>query len=172
ARYASLPSSEKEEMTKSSSGWRDMFSGGRGLAAAVLMSGVALQAMETFIVSTLLPSVVGDIGGLELFAWNTTVFIIASIVATIFAAVRPFGFGPRGSYIFAAMSFGVGSLICGLAPAMEVMLIGRAVQGFGAGLLTAMSYAMIRIVFPQHLWGRGFALISSVWGVSTLIGPA
>lgn len=159
-------------MTKSSSGWRDMFSGGRGLAAAVLMSGVALQAMETFIVSTLLPSVVGDIGGLELFAWNTTVFIIASIVATIFAAVRPFGFGPRGSYIFAAMSFGVGSLICGLAPAMEVMLIGRAVQGFGAGLLTAMSYAMIRIVFPQHLWGRGFALISSVWGVSTLIGPA
>jgi MFS family permease len=159
-------------MTESSDGWREMFSGGRGLAATVLMSGVALQAMETFIVSTLLPSVVGDIGGLELFAWNTTVFIVASIVAAIFAAVRPFGLGPRGSYILAAMGFALGSLICGLAPVMEVMLVGRAVQGFGAGLLTALSYAMIRLVFPQHLWGRGFALISSVWGVSTLIGPA
>jgi MFS family permease len=46
------------------------------------------------------------------------------------------------------------------------------VQGFGAGLLTAMSYSMIRVIFPQVLWGRAFALISSVWGVSTVIGPA
>jgi MFS family permease len=55
---------------------------------------------------------------------------------------------------------------------MEVMLLGRTVQGMGAGLLTAMSYAMIGIVFPQHLWGLAFALISSIWGIATLIGPA
>src|SRR5690606_6050360 len=113
-----------------------------------------------------------EIGGLELFAWNTTVFIVASIIASIFAAIRPFGLGPRGIYVFAAFGFGLGSLICGLAPNMEVMLLGRAVQGFGAGLLTAMSYSMIRLMFPQELWGRAFALISSVWGVSTVIGPA
>jgi MFS family permease len=149
-----------------------MFRGGRGLAAITLASGVGLQALETFIGSTLLPSVVREIGGLELFAWNTTVFIVASIVASIFAAVRPFDLGPRGIYIFAAFGFGLGSLICGLAPNMEVMLVGRAVQGFGAGLLTAMSYSMIRVMFPPELWGRAFALISSVWGVSTVIGPA
>lgn len=152
--------------------WGAMFSGGRALAAITLASGVGLQAIEAFIGSTLLPSVVRDIGGLELFAWNTSVFIVASIIASIFAAVRPFGFGPRGIYIFAAFGFGLGSLICGLAPNMEVMLLGRAVQGFGAGLLTAMSYSMIRLMFPQELWGRAFALISSVWGVSTVIGPA
>jgi MFS family permease len=55
---------------------------------------------------------------------------------------------------------------------MEIMLLGRAVQGFGGGLLTAMGYAMIRLVFPQHLWGNAFALISGVWGVATLVGPA
>lgn len=159
-------------MTTSKSGWRDLFSGGRALAVTVFAGGVGLQAIETFVGSTLLPSVVADIGGLELFAWNTTVFIVASIVASIFAAVRPFGIGPRGSYVLAAMGFAVGSLICGAAPSMEIMLVGRVVQGFGAGLLTAMSYAMIRIVFPEHLWGRAFALISSVWGVSTLVGPA
>lgn len=152
--------------------WRAVFSEGRALAAIVFASGVGLQAMETFIVSTLLPSVVREIGGLELFAWNTTVFIVASIIAAIFAAVRPFGLGPRGTYVMAALGFGLGSLVCGFAPAMEVMLVGRAIQGFGAGLLTAMSYAMVRIVFPERLWGRAFALISSVWGVATLIGPA
>lgn len=152
--------------------WGAMFADGRALAAITLASGVGLQAMEAFIVSTLLPSVVGSIGGLELFAWNTTVFIVASIVASIFAAVRPFGLGPRGTYIFAAAGFGLGSLICGLAPNMETMLAGRAVQGFGAGLLTAVGYNMIRLVFPQRLWGRAFALISTVWGVCTVVGPA
>lgn len=152
--------------------WGEMFRGTRGLAAITLASGVGLQALETFIGSTLLPSVVGEIGGLELFAWNTTVFIVASIVASIFAAVRPLGLGPRGIYLFAAFGFGLGSLICGLAPNMEVMLLGRAVQGFGAGLLTAMSYSMIRLMFPPELWGSAFALISSVWGLSTVIGPA
>ena len=63
--------------------WGAMFSQGRALAAITLASGVGLQAMEAFIVSTLLPSVVGDICGLELFAWNTTVFIVASIVASM-----------------------------------------------------------------------------------------
>ncbi len=149
-----------------------MFAEGRALAAIVLVGGVALQAIETFIGSTLLPSVVKDIGGLELFAWNTTVFIVASIIASIFAAVRPFDLGPRGIYLVAAFGFGLGSLVCGAAPNMETMLVGRAVQGFGAGLLTAMSYAMIRQVFPQEFWGRGFALISSVWGVATVVGPA
>lgn len=152
--------------------WGAMFRGGRGLAAVTLASGVGLQAMETFIVSTLLPSVVGEIGGLELFAWNTTVFVVASIIGTIFAAVRPFNLGPRGIYIVAAAGFGLGSLICGLAPDMPTMLAGRAIQGLGAGLLTAMSYSMIRVIFPRELWGRAFALISSVWGVSTVIGPA
>ena len=159
-------------MTATDNSWGAMFAGSRGLAAVTLASGVGLQAIETFIGSTLLPSVVAEIGGLELFAWNTTVFIVASIIASIFAAIRPFGLGPRGIYVFAAIGFGLGSLVCGLSPNMEVMLAGRAVQGFGAGLLTAMSYSMIRLMFPPELWGRAFALISSVWGVATVVGPA
>jgi MFS family permease len=55
---------------------------------------------------------------------------------------------------------------------MTVLLIGRTIQGFGAGLLIATTLAMIRIVFPQHLWPRAMALNSMVWGVATLLGPA
>jgi MFS family permease len=158
--------------TNNQSSWRDLFSGGRALAVTVFAGGVGLQAMEAFIGSTLLPSAVAEIGGIELFAWNSTLFIVAAIIASVFAAIRPFGIGPRGTYGLAAAGFGLGSLICALAPNMEIMLLGRAVQGFGGGLLTAMGYSMIRLVFPQQLWGAAFALISTVWGVATLVGPA
>ncbi len=153
-------------------GWGELFAGDNGLKIAVLITGVGLPAINVFISGTLMPSVVAEIGGLELFAWSTTLFIVASIIASIFAAIRPFGLGPRQNYIIAAIAFGLGSLISGLAPAIWVMLLGRVVQGFGAGLLGALTYAMIRIIFPERLWTRGMGLISGVWGVATLIGPA
>ncbi|MBN9346848.1 MAG: MFS transporter, partial [Devosia sp.] len=81
-------------MTTSTTTWRDLFQTG-GLALFVIFGGTSLQALEAFIASAMLPTVVADIGGLELFAWNTTVFIVASIVATLFAAVRPKSIGPR-----------------------------------------------------------------------------
>jgi len=151
--------------------WRGFFLTG-GLAIAVFAGGTTLQAMEAFITSAMLPTVVRDIGGLDYFAWNTTLFIVASIAATVFAAVRPAHIGPRDIYVAAAIGFGLGSLICGLAVNMPMLLLGRTVQGFGAGLIIATSLAMIRIVFPQPLWPRAMALNAMVWGVATLLGPA
>lgn len=158
-------------MTTTDTSWRTFFAEG-GIAILIFVGGIGLQAMETFIGSAMLPTVVKDIGGLDFFAWNTTLFIVASIGATVFAAVRPHSIGPRDVYIIAAAGFGAGSLICGLAPSMEVLLLGRTIQGFGAGLLIATTLAMIRIVFPQRLWPRAMALNSIVWGVATLLGPA
>jgi len=151
--------------------WRDLLTEG-GLALPVFVGGVALQALETFIGSAMLPTVVKDIGGLDLFAWNTTVFIVASILATIFAATRPSSIGPRGAYLIAATAFGAGSLVCGLSPTMLVLLGGRALQGFGAGLIVATSFAMLRLIFPQRLWPRAMAMNAMVWGVATVLGPA
>jgi MFS family permease len=159
-------------MSKSQRGWSALFSDGRALSSIVLVGGVGLQAIEGFIGGTLFPSVVAEIGGIEMFSWQATFFIVASIIASVFAAMRPRGLGPRSIYLIAAGTFAVGSVICGLAPDMPVMLLGRAIQGFGAGLLNAMGYLMVRLVYPQPLWPRAFAMISSVWGVATLIGPA
>jgi MFS family permease len=159
-------------MQKERNGWREFLAGDHKLKVAVFGGGVALTAVEVYIGSTLMPSVVADIGGLDLFAWVTTVFIVASIAASMFAAVRPFGLGPRQNYLIAAAAFGVGSLICGLAPSMPVLLLGRAVQGFGGGLLGALAYMMVRLVFPERLWALAIALASSMWAISTLVGPA
>ena len=159
-------------MSSNNNGWRELIADGNGVKVAVFAGGVALTAIEVYIGSTLMPSVVADIGGLELFAWVTTVFIVASIAASMFAAVRPFGLGPRYNYLIAAAAFALGSLICGLAPSMPVLLVGRAVQGFGGGLLGALTFMMVRLVFPEKLWALAIALASSMWAASTLVGPA
>ena len=158
-------------MTPPSTTWRELFETG-GLALAIIAAGTSLQALEAFIVSAMMPTIVADIGGLELFAWTTTVYVVASIVATLFAAVRPRSIGPRGGYMIAAGAFAIGSIICGLAPSMNALLAGRLVQGFGAGLLIAQATSMFRIVFPERLWPRAMALNATIWGVGTMVGPA
>src|ERR1700759_2666996 len=157
--------------TDTDTSWRAFIAEG-GVALPVFIGGVGLQAIEAFIGTAMLPTVVRDIGGLDLFAWTTTLFIVASILATIFAATRPAWIGPRTASLIAASGFALGSLICGLAPSMPVLLAGRFVQGLGAGLLVSTSLAMIRLVFSQPLWPRAMALNAMVWGVATLLGPA
>ncbi|HEX2885895.1 MFS transporter [Vineibacter terrae] len=153
-------------------GWTSLFSGANAARALALAGGVALQAINIYIATTILPSVVADIGGLDYYAWNTTLFVVASIVASALSARFLRRSGPRGAYVVAAALFGLGTLICAAAPSMPVMLAGRLVQGFGGGLLFALSYAMIRLIFDEALWPRAMALVSGMWGIATLVGPA
>ncbi|PHM62447.1 MFS transporter [Xenorhabdus ishibashii] len=152
--------------------WRDLFSSKNAPSAIALSLGVVLMAMNTLIAITILPSVVNDIGGLNLYAWNTTLFVVASIVGSVLSAKLLSSSGARKAYLVASLVFFIGSSLCTVAPTMEVMLIGRAVQGLGGGFLFALSYLMINLVFEQSLWPRAMALISGMWGVATLIGPA
>ena len=124
------------------------------------------------VATTILPSVVQDIGGLDLYAWNTTLFVVASILGSALSARLLGGYGarsyPMGGFAVLHRRGGAGAL----APSMPVMLAGRTVQGFGGGLIFALSYAMINLVFEQRLWPRAMALISAMWGIATLVGPA
>ncbi len=147
-------------------------SGANGVRSVALAGGVALHAINVYIATTILPSVVDDIGGLDLYAWNTTIFVVASILGSALSIRLLQQAGPRSAYAVAAAIFMLGSIGCALAPSMPVMLLGRFVQGLGGGFLFALAYAMIRAVFPESLWPRAMALVSGMWGVATLIGPA
>ncbi len=159
-------------ITNDDSRWADLFSGKNGASAIALSLGVALHAINILVATTILPSVVQDIGGLNLYAWNTTLFVVASILGSALSARLLSGYGARSAYLVASLFFIAGAMLCALAPSMPVMLIGRTVQGFGGGLIFALSYAMINLVFEQKLWPRAMALISAMWGIATLVGPA
>jgi len=140
-------------------------------ATLMLGGGVTLYAVESYITATIAPSIVRDIGGLELFSWMTTLFVAAGVLGSITVATRPKGMGLRAVYIAAALTFGIGSLACAIAPTMPVLLIGRAVQGYGSGMLSGLAYAFIRFIYPEPLWRRASTLYAAIWGVATVLGP-
>jgi MFS family permease len=152
--------------------WRELFSGRNGWRALALTGGVALHAINVHIVTTVLPSVVREIGGLDWYAWSTTLFVVGSILGATLSVRLLAVLGPRGACLAALAVFSAGSVGCALAPAMAWMLAGRTVQGLGGGLLAALSYGLIQLVFAQRLWPRAVALVSGMWGVATLCGPA
>ncbi len=152
--------------------WGDLLKGKNGLLALALTGGVALHAINVHIVTTVLPSVVQEIGGLDWYAWNTTLFVVASIIGAAMSVKLFYILGARQAYISVLMIFAIGSVICAFAISMPLMLIGRSIQGLGGGILAALSYALIRVVFPSSLWSRAVALVSGMWGVATLCGPA
>lgn len=161
-----------ETGTEQQGKWADLLSGTNALLTIALTGGVALHAINIYIVTTILPSVVNDIGGLEYYAWNTTLFVATSIIGSALSSKVLDSLGPKWAYLFALALFSFGSIWCALSPSMLTLLGGRALQGLGGGMLFALSYALIRIVFTPNLWSRAMGVISGMWGIATLCGPA
>lgn len=157
---------------RSQGGWVDLWRHGNAARSALVGGGMVLHAVNVFIVATILPSVVHDIGGLQFFAWSTTLYVVASLFGAVACARMLRGCGARWTYRLALLLFALGSAGCALAPSMPVLLIGRFVQGLGAGTLSALSFTQVRQLFPQALWARALAVISVMWGAATLLGPA
>ena len=153
-------------------GWSELLRGRNFLCSLALSGGVAMHAVNLYLATTILPSVVREIGGIEYYAWNTTVYVVASIVGAV-ASSRLLGrLGARHAYAMAAAMFALASLVCAMADSMPTLLVGRSLQGLAGGTLVALPYAMVRIVFPERLWSRALAMVSGMWGVATLFGPA
>lgn len=166
-----MPSEQSLQTAEANASWADLFSNGNALRTLTLVGGVALYAINMYIVTTILPNIVNDIGGLEFFAWNTTLFIVTSIIGSTMTSKLVTKLGPRYAYLVALLLFTIGSIGCAIAFNMPFLLLGRAFQGLGGGIMFALGYTLIRIVFEQPLWTRATALVSAMWGLSTLFGP-
>ncbi|NYT22387.1 MFS transporter [Alcaligenaceae bacterium] len=158
--------------TRTLGGWAELLSGRNGLRSLALAGGVAVHAINVYMVTTILPSAVRDIGGLSYYAWNMTLFVAVSIFGSAITPRILSGLGPRSALSWAIAVFAAGSIACALAPTMPWMLAGRSVQGLGGGLMLGLSYSCVRLLFEERLWSRAMVLVSSMWGVATLAGPA
>ena len=153
-------------------GWSTLLAGRNGVRSITLAGGVALHAVNVYIVVTILPSLVADIHGQQYYSWAATIFVTASLIGASLAAKLLAKAGPKNAYALSALLFAIGTIICSFAPTMPIFLFGRLIQGFGGGFLLSLSYSMVRIVFDPALWSRAMGLISGMWGISTLLGPA
>ncbi len=152
--------------------WRHLLARSTLAPTLVLSAGVALHAIVLYLTSTMLPSIVADLGGLSLYAWNTSLFVLGSILGSAFAGATLRSVGARRAYAGAAAVFAGGSAVCAVAPAMILFVLGRFVQGLGGGVILGVCYAMVRTLYDEPLWPRALALLSGMWGVATVVGPA
>jgi MFS family permease len=132
---------------------------------------VGEHAVDVFIVATILPSIVMDIGGAAIYTWATMLYVVASILGTATGGLVQATQGMRRGYIAGLLVFLVGSIGCAIAPHMLVLLMARATQGLGGGVLVALSYGMVSALYPADLRTRVLSTISGVWGAAALLGP-
>jgi MFS family permease len=152
-------------------GWRSLLKREWIPTLVVLLGGVLLQSMNVLMLTTVLPSIVGELGGVAMLSWPTTAFLASSIVAASCAGMLAGTVGARAAYCAGVATFGLGALLCSLATTMGWIVVGRLVQGFGGGLEAAAAYVAVRATFPEAAWSRTIALMSTSWSMSVLLGP-
>jgi len=152
-------------------GWRTITQGSGLLRLALIMTCVALHAMDVFVIATILPSVVTDIGGVGFYAWPAALYITASIMGAASGGVTAGKLGLRRAVMTAATIYLAGSLFCAIAPHMTVFLVGRVAQGLGTGLMVSLAYTMVRQLFDEAQRPLVFAYLSAIWGLAAIVGP-
>lgn len=133
---------------------------------------VFLAAIDTVILTTALPTVAADIHASDAgFAWIGSSFLLSNAASMPFWGKTSDIFGRKPVLIIANAIFLAGSLISALAPTLGVLLIGRAVQGLGAGGLTVLANIIVSDLFAMRMRGLMLALLGTVWSLASAIGP-
>ena len=135
-------------------------------------AGMLLAALDQTIVSTALPTIVGDLGGAGHLSWVVSSYLLADTIATVLAGKFGDLFGRKLLFQVSAAVFVVASALCGLAADMSWLIGWRAVQGFAAGGLMVTATAVIADVIPLRERGKYQGALGAVFGVTTVLGPA
>ena len=137
----------------------------------LLCFGVWLYAADSTLVATVMPVAVEDIGGIPFLSWTYTLYQLGSVMTGAIAGLMVIRTGIAKAQIFAGIIYVIGCAISGYAPDMTTMILGRLLQGMGGGGLVSIAFIGASTLFPKRLWVRIIAVISGVWGVSSLCGP-
>ncbi|GAA3110358.1 MFS transporter [Streptomyces echinatus] len=136
-----------------------------------LLLGLLLAALDQTIVSTALPTIVSDLGGLEHLSWVVTAYLLASTAATPLWGKLGDQYGRKRLFQTAIVIFLIGSALCGMAQDMPQLIAFRALQGLGGGGLMVLSMAIVGDLVPPRERGRYQGLFGAVFGATSVLGP-
>lgn len=148
-----------------------VFSPARRRLTIGLVLTVTLVAFESLAVSTVMPQVEDDLGGLSLYGWVFSAFFLGTLVGAVMAGQAADRRGTAPPFVLGLVLFAAGLTIAGAAPSMPVLVAARVLQGLGAGAVPAVAYTSVGRAYPPALRPRVFAVFSSAWVVPGLIGP-
>lgn len=152
-------------------GWKEIVATGRLLPFTILCLGVWLHAADSFLAATTMPAAVEEIGGVAFINWAIALYQLGAIVSGAAVGVIARRLGLRNVLIAAALVYALGCAISAAAPDIGTLLFGRLIQGVGGGVMIALTYVATQRLFPEHLWIRLMAIVSAIWGASSLCGP-
>ncbi|MFD1044196.1 MFS transporter, partial [Kibdelosporangium lantanae] len=144
----------------------------RGPVLGAIMLSTALVALDSTIIATAVPSVVSDLGGFSQFPWVFSIYLLTQSVTVPLYGKFADLFGRKPVMLFGIVVFLLGSVLCGAAWSMPVLIAARAVQGIGAGAVQPISMTMLGDLYTLEERARVQGYVTSIWGGASLVGPA
>jgi MFS family permease len=151
--------------------WRELLFGRRARIIWTISLGVAIHAFGWFLVSTIMPSVVLELGSPHLISWGTTAFLALSIPGSACAGYLKGRHGTQRVLITASAIVIAANLLGFAAPNMEIFLASRALQGLGEGMVLALCYILVSDSLDPVEVSPAFGILAVVWAIATLVGP-
>lgn len=142
------------------------------IVTIALMLGMSLTALDTTIVGTALPSIVGKLGGITLYSWVFSAYLLTSTTTVPIYGKLADLYGRKPLFIFGSILFLIGSVACGGAQTMVQLIIFRSIQGLGAGAVQPIVLTIIGDIFDLEARAKIQGLFSGVWGIASVVGPA
>jgi len=143
----------------------------RVLVIASVMSTMAMIAIEATIVSTAMPQIIADLGGLRLYSWVFSSFLLAQTATTVVFGNLADVYGRKPVMLVGIGIFLLGSLLAGFAWSMPIMICCRLIQGVGAGAMQPVAMTIVADLYPARERGKVQGYLASVWAVAAVVGP-
>lgn len=141
------------------------------LVLAAVMLAMFMSAVEATIVSTAMPSIVSELGGFTLYSWVFSSYLLMQVATILIYGKISDLFGRKPIFIIGVSIFLIGSVLCGLAKTLEMLIIFRFIQGFGAGAVMPIATTIVGDIYTKEERAAVQGYLSSVWGISAVLGP-
>ena len=150
---------------------KNLSKAGISLILVGLMASLLLSALDSTIVSTAMKKIVNDLQGMEYYAWPFTIYMLCSTVITPISGGIADIFGRKPIILIGILTFLIGSVLCGISQSMMQLIIFRGIQGIGGGIIITSVFTVVADLFPPEKRGKYMGIVTSVYGLSSIIGP-